>query len=272
LVKIVALGDTHIGSNVALASPTSVPRDRNNEFLKWIYVCWLDLCKRHNGPDFFLGLGDLADGSQRKSLGVDALVTDTDEQVQMAMELLDKIITNKTTVFGVNGSGYHGGMGQATNIDRRIIEAVGGEYKNNIFEFDVNNGKTPVKIQVAHGGSAPSINPQTYIIREINQSEKDAAKNETKGPDILIRGHQHRFYSVQDDNGIWGILNGCWQYVTPFMSTKSANITPSIGATIIEITGGPPKIYREEYKIPKYVKDSMNNYISLTDKQGKKKK
>ncbi len=273
MVKIIAIGDTHIGSIYGLASPSSVPRDRNNEFLKWIHVCWLDLCKRHNGPDYILTMGDLADGSQAKNLGVDALVTDTDEQVQMVIELFDKMITNKTTVFGVNGSGYHGGLGQATNIDRRVLEGMGGQYMGDIFEFDVNNnGRGTVKIQATHGGSVSIVNPSSYIIREMLQSEKDAAKNKIDGPDIIIRGHQHRFYSVQDDNGVWGILNGCWQYTTPFMAKKSANITPSIGATVIEIDGGPPKIYREEYKIPKYVRDGMYNWTTLIDKRIKKKK
>ena len=272
MVKIVVIGDTHIGSWYGLAAPSSVPRDRNSEFLKWVHVCWLDLCQRHRGPDYVLTIGDLADGPQTKSLGVDALVTDTDEQVQMAIALFDKIVTNKTTIFGVNGSGYHGGLGQATNIDKRVIQGMGGEYMGNIFEFDVPNGKESVRIQATHGGSgSATVNPQTYIIREINQSEKNEAKNKTKGPDILIRGHQHRFYTVQDDNGVWGILNGCWQYTTPYMAKNSANITPSIGATIIEINGGPVKIYREEYKVPKYVRDGMNNYTTLNSKRIKKK-
>jgi hypothetical protein len=264
----------HVGSIYAIAPLSSIPHDRSNEFLKWVHVCWLDLCKKHFGSDFVLTIGDLAEGSGAKNLGVDALVTDTDEQVQMAMELLDKIVSDKTTIFGVNGSGYHGGLGQATNIDRRIIEGMGGKYMGDIFEFEVDNGKYgSVRIQATHGGSGSStVNPQAYIIREINQSEKDAAKSKTDGPDILVRGHQHRFYTVQDDNGVWGILNGCWQYTTPFMAKKSANITPSIGATVIEIDGGPPKIYREEYKIPKYVRDGMNNYMSLTDKRLKNKK
>lgn len=145
-MKIVIIGDTHIGSIYALASPSSVPRDRNNEFLKWIYVKWLELCKKHNGPDYLITLGDLADGSQVRTYGVDALVTDTDEQVQMAIELFDKIVTDKTSIYGVNGSGYHGGLGQATNIDRRIIEGMGGTYEDYVFEFSVSNyGNPPIK-------------------------------------------------------------------------------------------------------------------------------
>lgn len=206
-----------------------------------------------------------------KNLGVDALVTDTDEQVRMGVDLLSKITSKKTTVFGVNGSDYHTGTAQATTIDRRIIEGMGGEYKDAIFEFDV--GSNPViKIQAVHGGSAAIANVSAYLLREILQSEKDAAKTGIKGPDILIRGHQHRFFSVQDDNGVWGVLNGCWQYITPYMARRSANITPSIGATIIEIDNGPAKIYREEFKIPKYVRDAMNNYQHILEKREKGKK
>jgi hypothetical protein len=263
ITKIVVVGDTHIGSVYGLAKPNYVPQNRNNAFLDWIFQAWQVFSEKHKDPDYLITIGDLADGSQFKSLGIDALCTNTDEQVNLAQELLSMLTpSNNTKIFGVNGSGYHCGEGHATCIDRRILEKAGGEYKGNIFEFDIANER----IQVSHGGTASLVNPSTYIQREIALSKSDAQKRKTKGPTIIIRGHQHRFYTIQDDAGVYGILNGCWQYITPFMYKRTANVTPSIGAVILEIND-VTKIYRAEYLIPESVRQEMNGYEKLAEQR-----
>lgn len=143
-ITIVVIGDTHIGSIYGLAHPSHVADNRNNAFLEWVFKSWADFCKKYKNPDYLILIGDLADGSQVMTYGVDALVTDTDAQVAMAKELLEMLIGDKTITYGINGSGYHGGERQATCIDRRITEAVGGEYKGNIFEFEVESDKTKI--------------------------------------------------------------------------------------------------------------------------------
>lgn len=144
--KIIAVvvGDTHIGSIYGLAHPSHIAEDRNNAFLKWIFPCWKNFCEKYHNPDYLILIGDLADGSQVMTYGVDALVTDTDEQVDMAVTLLQMLIGDRTKIFGVNGSGYHGGERQATNIDRRIIEKLNGEYRGNVCEFDVESDLTKI--------------------------------------------------------------------------------------------------------------------------------
>lgn len=265
LTKIVVVGDMHVGSIYGIAPISSIPENRGNAFLEWIYQAWQDFCEKHKDPDYLITIGDLGDGSQTKSLGVDTLCTDTDEQTAMAEELLSMLVPNNVTkIFGINGSGYHGGDGQETCIDRRIVEALKGEYKGNIFECDIKNER----IQVAHGGTAALVNPSTYIQREISLSKSDAQKRKTKGPTIILRGHQHRFYTIQDDSGIYGVLNGCWQYITPFMSKRSANVTPSFGSIIIELNDAT-KIYRAEYLLPEEVRQAMNGYERLTEQRKK---
>lgn len=262
--KIVVIGDTHIGSIYGLAPLTSIPKDRSNAFLQWIYQCWSKFTLKHKNPDYLITIGDLADGSQVKTLGVDALCTDTDEQVNMAKELFSMLLPDKKTIiYGINGSGYHGGEAQGTCIDRRIIEAISGEFKGNLFEFDISNER----IQVSHGGTGSMTNPSSYILREINLAKMDALKRKSKAPTILLRGHQHRFFTVQDDLGIYGVINGCWQYRTPFMIKMSANVTPNFGAIIIELEDDVAKIYREEYALPEEVRQSMNGYEVLLSKK-----
>lgn len=258
--KIVTVGDTHIGSVYGLAHPESVAKERHNAFLDWVFQSWQEFCRKHKNPDYLILIGDMADGAQTKTYGVDALSTDTDVQVDMARTLLNMLVpAGTTTIYGISGSGYHMGEGHATNIDRRVTEAVGGEYKGGVFEFEIKQEK----IQVAHGGTASMVNPSTYIQREINLSKVDAQKRKVRGPTILLRGHQHRFYMIQDDSGVYGVLNGCWQYTTPFMTKKSANITPSFGGTIIEINEAT-KIYRAEFFLPEEVRREMVGYEKLS--------
>jgi len=256
----------HTGSIFGLAHPASIPDDKKNAFSEWIFESWKDLCSKYNDPDYLFLIGDLADGSQAKNLGVDAITTDTDEQVRMVKDLLQMLIGNKTKIFGVNGSGYHGGLGQGTCIDRRVIENVNGEFKGNVFEFDIANEK----IQISHGGTGSMVNPSTYIQREIKLSKEDAQKRKTKGATILIRGHQHRFYTMQDDAGILGILNGCWQRRTPFMERMSVNVTPSFGAMIIDIEDGIVKPYRADYFLPETVRQAMIGFEVLRERTVKK--
>jgi len=260
--RIVVISDMHVGSIYGLAPLDDVPQNKQSPFLLWVNEKWLEFCKKYNNPDYLLLAGDLTDGSGIKNLGVDAICTNLDEQEFMACKLLKFIIGSNTKIYGVNGSGYHCGQGQATNLDRRITERLHGEFKGSVFVFDIGEEK----IQVAHVASSSMINPLTGILREIRLSKEDAQKRKTKSPTIIVRGHLHRALSVQDDAGVWGILNGCWQTNTPFMLQHTANITPSIGATIIDIEDGIAKVFRVDYPIPEDVRQAMFGYEQLKER------
>ena len=264
--RIVLVSDMHVGSIYALAPLTSVPKDKQSPFILWVYEQWQKFCKDYYDPDFLLLGGDLADGSSVKSLGVGALTTNLDDQENMAVDLLKMLIGKSTKIYGINGSGYHAGEGQATNLDMRITEKLGGEYKHEKFEFDIGQEK----IQMTHGGGS-GINLANYIVKELDRSKNLAQKRKTKAPTILLRGHQHRMCAYQDDFGCWGIVNGCWQYTTPFIFKKTANTFWSIGSTIIDIEDGIAKPYRAEYQIPEGVIQYMDGYEVLQEAERKKK-
>jgi len=267
--RIVVVSDMHVGSIYGLAPPTSVPHDKQSPFILWVYEQWQKFCRMFSNPDYLLLLGDLADGAQVKILGSDALTTNLDDQEAMAVDLLQPLLGGSTKIYGINGSGYHGGEGQATNLDRRVTEKLGGEFKNSVFEFDIGLER----IQICHGGIGVAlVNPSTYIQREIRLAKEDAQKRKAKCPTMIVRGHQHRMYSIQDDGGIWGILNGCWQSTTPFAFKRSANISPNIGATIIDIEDGIAKIYRVEFPIPEDVRQAMYGYEVLRERTIRKHK
>lgn len=257
----------HVGSIYGLAPLSSIPQDKQFAFNKWVITCWEDLCKKFFNPDYLLLGGDLTDGSDVKALGVGAITTNLDEQENMAVTLLNMLIGKDTKVYGVNGSGHHCGEGQATDLDRRITEALHGTYKHVKFEFDIGEEK----IQLAHGGGS-GINLSSYIIKELEKSKLLAQKRKTKSPTILLRGHQHRFFAVQDDCDCWGILNGCWKFPDSFVLKKSTNIGWDIGATIIDIEDGVAKVYRQRYDLPDDVIQAMEGFEELQETIIKEKK
>lgn len=261
--RIVVVSDMHVGSIYGLAPLKFTSQDHRDQspFLSWVYEKWSEFCKEYNSPDYLLLLGDLADGPQVKDLGVDAISTSVNVQVEMAKTLLKELIGERTKVFGINGSGYHGGKGLGVMIDKLIVEAIRGEYVGNAWECDIGQER----IQIAHACNGSYRNPTTGVLSEIKLSKEDAQKRKDRNPTIIIRGHLHRAFSVQDDAGVWGILNGCWQYVTPFMATKTSNITPSIGATIIDIEDGIAKVYRKDYLIPNEVRQGMIRATELQE-------
>jgi predicted MPP superfamily phosphohydrolase len=106
--RIIIVSDMHIGSIYGLAPLTSVPQDKQSPFILWVNDKWLEFSESFYNPDYLLLLGDLADGSQVKILGSDALTTNLDDQEAMAIEMIKLLVGEKTQIYGINGSGYHG--------------------------------------------------------------------------------------------------------------------------------------------------------------------
>lgn len=254
--KVVIIGDTHVGSRLGLNTPESVSEDKKSSFSEWNYKKYCEFCEKHHNPDYLILCGDICDGSQSISKGVDCVTTSGDEQVKSAISLLKQIIGEKTKVSGVIGSGYHNGAREATILDCRVIEGLGGECPGNVVEYELGDEF----IQVSHGINGGVMRPMSGLISEMELATRKARKLKMKPPTIIVRGHKHIAYQVQDECGTIGVLNGCWQYSTPFMQRSSVNVSPNIGATIIEVADGTTKVFRDEYAIPVEVDEEMRGH------------
>ena len=262
-MRILFVSDLHTDSIYGLT-----PRSPENKVQSWLFETWNRFTEEYKNPDILVLNGDLCEGVQSKILGVDANTTNTDEQVSDAVELLEPLIGKNTKkIYGVNGSGYHGGEGLATNLDRRVTELLNGQFQGSVLEFTVGD----VSIQCCHGGTSPIVNPLSYLLREMNLARINSSKRHQKIPNILVRSHQHEYYSVS--NSIMsGYITPCWQYNTPFMYKKTVNKIPDIGALQIE-TGKETKVYPILYPIPEEIHESMRGYeVILENKIQNKKK
>lgn len=89
---------------------------------------------------------------------------------------------------------------------------------------------------------------------------RNAHKREGKCPNILIRAHEHE-YAMASQMGISAVIVPCWQYLTPYMTKKTGNALPDIGALIIE-GPEPIKVYPVIYPIPESINEKMRRYKS----------
>jgi len=265
MIRLILLSDTHIGSVYGLSPLKYISEEKQSPFNLWIWDRWNEFCKEFKNPDYLLLNGDLVDGPQVKDLGVDAITTDLDEQVKIGIETIKMLIGKNTKIFGTNGSGYHIGKRQGVCLDKRIIENLNGTFKGNVYEFEIDN----LLFQMSHGSGGGTVNLDGYLKRELKLSRDLSIKLKKRCPDYLLRSHQHIMWKVTDNIGMSGIINGCWQYPTSYAHTRSSNLVPNIGATIIDITNGHADIYFKEYIIPLDVYESMCGFESLKGEREK---
>jgi len=255
--RIVVISDLHIGHRRALTPKEYFSNALTNDFQRWVLGSWDDFVQRYRDPDILILNGDLADGSQVKSLGVEAISTSLDTQEEMAVGLLRELISKeKTEIYGINGSGYHGGMGQGTCMDKRITEALGGKFKGKTFTLPI--GKE--LIQFAHGSGGGVTCPDTYIRREVQLAQKTAGKRGSRLPSLLIRSHGHLYQTIGDAATV-AYMTPCWEYPTEFMQSKTVNFLPDIGGLIIEIEEDT-KIFPRLYPMPDELIQSMDGWIA----------
>lgn len=269
-MRIVVVSDTHTGHELGLNPPTSFSEKRReiNPFAKWVWEQWENFSSTFYDPDYLILNGDITTGCGDINKGIELLTTSFDEQIKWATETLDKIIGKKLKkeaqdrILVINGSGYHGGERHAVNTDRLIAEQLGGTFVGNILELQLNGEL----LQVSHGSYAGKMNPFTGLQQEMNLASANALRRKNKCPTILIRSHQHEYARVERST-MRGIVTGCWQYTTPYMTKKTANKLPDIGGTIIEIDKGITKIYPRLYGVPEEINEAMRGYRMLQNKK-----
>lgn len=250
MVRIVCVSDLHTGHEVGLN-----PKPVDNPFSKWVKETWSTFARDYYNPDMLMLTGDTVDGSGHISKGISQVTTDINKQASWAVDILSEIIGDNTKLIaGVRGSGYHTGIRNAIDGDRLVVDLLGGEYKVEIFEFPINSDV----VQISHGDTKSLVNVYTYIQREMNFAEQNAIKRKMV-PAFLIRGHQHVYLRIERF-GIAGVVIPCWQYLTPYISKKTANRIPDIGAFVIDVEDDVMKSYPVLYPIPEEINAQMRFY------------
>lgn len=243
---LVVISDTHIGSNTALAPLEFEVHNRNtleaqttqaNRLQRWLHECWQDFWeyvrfKQGNGRKakrlIVVHLGDVIDGSHH---GTTQIVQEVNDQVVMAMELLEPIRNRANTFIGILGTAAsHAGQDHVT--ESQIYQALGADYIEQNLTLDIDG----TLVDLAHHGRAGT-RPWTTAAANLGvEVMLDYAQAGQTLPNYIFRGHRHIF----DDSGAKFentrvIQCPSWQLKTTYAHRVSANTTRSdIGGVIVD--------------------------------------
>ena len=201
--RIVVVSDFHCGHRAGLTPPEWQANLKRGRYAKWTKIereCWrwyartLKELRRERPIDLAVFAGDGIEGAGRRSGGTELLVTDRDEQVEMAVRGLQEIGGKKYSL--VRGTAYH--VGDEEDWEDQIARAFNTTAHDHEW-YDVNGIIFDVKHHV--GMSQVPYGRHTAIMRDLVWNSLWAEAKQAPRADFLIRAHVH--FSV----GGW-VFNG----------------------------------------------------------------
>lgn len=256
---IIALGDTHINSTVALAPP-KVQLDDGGTFhasrpQRWLWDGWLAFIEWAKAQTVgyrrvVVLNGDLAElDTKRRS---NQIITANKATIEHTVrEVLDPLMTWTDSLFVIRGTQAHTGKSgwieeaMASDYDH-TVKASEGVYSHYHLRLTADS----VKLDIAHHASMPSLpwteknaaNKIAYLTRSRYQ-EMDAPP-----PDLVLRSHNHRSADSYDNYKTRAICLPCWSLMTEYAYRIGAeNSIPDIGGLVILCDGAGYEI--EKYRI-----------------------
>jgi len=242
---IAVIGDTHIGSSTALSPLQFTIHNRAtleeqityaNRLQEWLYDCWIDywdyvyhLCgKGKKGKRLIvIHLGDVIDGNHH---GSNQLIQEVEDQVQIALDLLEPIRNKSHKFIGILGTmPFHAGQDHATELE--IYKKLDADYIEQAVTINIDG----ILIDLAHHGKSGTRPWTTSAVSEGAEVMLDYAQQGQPLPNFILRGHTHKF----DDSGAKFqhtrvIQCPSWQLKTAYGWRVSSNTVRSdIGGIII---------------------------------------
>lgn len=188
--KILVVSDFHCGHKVGLNRPEHISGTR----LPWqkanlAYWEWFSENVAKHGPyDIIFANGDLIDGKGQKSGGVEQITTNREDQVNMAIEIIEHIPKKKGWKMVITrGTPYH--AGDEEDWENKIAD----HFKAKIGEHewvDVEGVVFDLKHHPAGGSSVPH-GRHTAVARDRLWNVLWAEKKLQPKADIFIRSHVH---------------------------------------------------------------------------------
>jgi hypothetical protein len=234
---IAIFGDPHIGGSTALSTPTySIHTGRADETTvcyansgqNWLWSNWQDYwahiyrlaCDGHKHktqPIVTICLGDLIDGNHH---GTSQIMPEVQDQVALALDILQPIRDMSDKFYGVLGTEAHAGNNH--DIEHQIYRTLQAD----AFDYQLTLSIDGKVIDVAHASPMASLPAMYRIIGDYENLPR---------PDYIIRGHRHLVTDTGlEDRYTRMIVCPSWQLKTSYAKTLSnANRRSDIGGIII---------------------------------------
>ena len=236
---LLVLGDTHIGSTLAVMKPNYTDLEGNthkpNKLQKWIWDQWRrmeDDVAKAVGKDKFaiLHMGDVIEGNHHHSTQI--VTADVADQPLMAFEVLDPLFSKAEKAFMVQGTECH-----TKNTEQAIARRLGctpdpatNKYAWDALVVDMNGNR----IHAAHhvGTTARPYLESSQYGPTINSERLWCDRQGERSPDHIFRAHRHVYGHFEDDAGAMTITPA-WQGLTRFGRKVVAGAKVTVGAVLL---------------------------------------
>lgn len=225
----VIISDTHCGSLAGLCPP-----EYQNELNRWmaepLWDWYMKTLEEISAVDICIVNGDIIDGEQKKSGGLDLISTDVWVQQKMAIKVLSEIKANEWRF--TYGTPYHGVNG--SRDEEVVADHFKGEIKENL-RLDLKG----VKLDVRHTISATQ-NPYGQASSAFKEVVRDLVTStdcDAEPADVVIRSHAHSYWNVKNDRKE-AIITPCMQVPETVFGFKCKTWYYTLGLIEFEVHNG----------------------------------
>lgn len=257
---VITIADLHTNSTLALLKPGMTRDDGEpvqlNIIQKWLWMSWelcLDSIEKlttgyHKNLVLVGDLGDIDNGNRSWQY----VTRNPSTVTTYTIELLEPVVAKCDTTFVIRGTEAH--VGKSAWLEEEIAKDLDAEP-------DPERGTSSwwhlralfggVKFDIAHHHSMGNL-PWTYA----NAANKLAVETMyeymewgEKPPDIVSRGHQHRFADSGRTYPTRGVFLPAWQFKTSYLHRiGKSNARPHIGAVVFLCDDGQYTMHDLRYK------------------------
>ena len=251
--NIVVISDTHFGCQFGLC-PSKFRLDgggyyQSSDLQKKVYKMWSLFHSRYvpiftkGEPYILVHVGDCVDGVHHRSTS--QITHNLKDQVNLAYEVLAPIREKAQRYFHIRGTAAHiGPSGELEEEVAKLLDAEPDEIGNYArWDLWINMNKNLIHFSHHIAHTTSSSYESTGVYKEAHEATIAAGKTGRRPPNMIIRGHRHRFFKT-DDGGILVVVCPGWQLKTPYTYRlpNARASSPQFGGLVIR-SGHEDPIY-----------------------------
>ena len=252
--------DTHCNHRLGLRPPEVIlddgDTDRASKESLWLWSVWLDefipAVRRaaRGGPLYVAGVGDLIDLDIR-ARHLQLISRNAKTALDIAHDALYPLVRHADGFFVCRGTAAH--TGESSQFEEMLAEALGARRRGPNFaawSWLVESGG--VLIEMAHhiSTSRRASTRQGVAVREAVDTIVDYAAHDDRIPDLVVRGHGHKFEDSGDEHRARVIALPCWSFRPDEFAHRIGMGTrlPEIGGVIAICHDGRLEVEKLRYR------------------------
>jgi len=243
MVRVVLIGDTHVGSNYAiLPEGFKNPEDgsvyEQNKWQRKMFNEWCKLAEKLSPVDVLILMGDLVDGNQRRENWGTLKI----QNIQIQAECFIKMLQDTwkwRELYVVRGTDYHDTV-QGVHIDEYIAQRLNarkpsdpdtGKYSADDIQLRIGKRVFHLAHKVTYS-SVPTyryapLARQMWLLKLFDEYYGKV--------DIVVRAHVHYHIYAGFDDIMLALTTPAWQLPTPYQRSKDPATPNTIGLIEFEI-------------------------------------